>query len=167
MTASYGTQPRYTKHQEVSGEPSLKHNEYYLVEGQKTDFVWSYGMDTAAKEREIIEEAKKQYATQPEVTLIYAEATISDKGLPGFFYDVHTKYIIKSNHPIAPALVIAIAVAIVLIVVAISIVVWVFYITVSALGGNLFAMIIIIIVAVVIIYIFTKGKVKVGKVKIG
>ena len=156
MTASYGTKLEYTKAEQVSGETTLAHNQYYVVEHSETNFFLGYGMDTAAKERELIAQAKIKYGAEPEVTLVYAEATVYDGGLPGFFYDIHVLFILKCNHPITAALVLAIAAAIVMIVIALTFVFIVWRVDAAAekLGPAvtiLVGLVIIVIIAVILI----------------
>jgi hypothetical protein len=158
LTATFGTAPIYTKQEQVSGDTPLGHGEYYLVEGSKTDFMLGWWLDVEATEKALIEEAKRQYEVEPEVELIYAEATIVDLGLPGFFYDVHTKYIVRCKHPIAPAIIIAIAIAIAIIIVAVTLAVIMWHVTVSFLGGNLWAVLLVLIIVTALVFAYVSGK---------
>ena len=146
---TWGRSISYSKTKKVSENDEVQHNEYYLLEGSKTNFEFAGGLDKAATEERLIQEAIKEFASKPEVSLIYAEVSVTDGGMPGFFYDVKTTYLIKGNHPFPASLAIAIAIAVVVFIIGVTIAITMWHVVESFLGGNLWAFLLIFMVLVV------------------
>ena len=162
---TWGRSISYSKTKKLSENDEVLHNEYYLLEGSKTNFEFAGGLDKSATEEKLIQEAVKEFAGKPELSLIYAEVSVTDGGMPGFFYDVKTKYIIKGNHPFPASLAIAIAIAVVIFIIGLTIAITMWHVVESFLGGNLWAFLLIfmvLVVALILGYDLYKGRQKKG-----
>jgi len=80
VTVTYGTKPL----------DYLDDAKYTVVETWATEFVFG-GLDKTAKANEKLTSIVAAHGDE----LVYAEVTVTDGGLPGFFYDVHTLAVLK------------------------------------------------------------------------